>query len=126
MTTVFFPGKFQPPHIGHVMTITKIKKQFKKVIIGITEGQPRVISQEEVNTIFKTIFDDVEFILVKGTLTDYKNTNGLPDFDILLTGNDEVVIWAKSLNVDVLKIPRSKGILCSGTELREVIKECQR
>lgn len=120
MNIAFFPGKFQPPHIGHVITIAKLRKQYQ-VIIGVTEDPPRVISPMEVCKIFKTIFD-IECIILKGTLTKYNNITSLPKFDILLTGNDKVIEWAQLLNIPVLKVPRSDGILCSGTELREAMK----
>ena len=40
MSTAFFPGKFHPPHIGHVQTILDILPDYDKVIIGVTERAP--------------------------------------------------------------------------------------
>lgn len=117
---LFFPGKFQPPHIGHVLTIAKLMNN-NHVIIGITQGEPRVVSQEKVKQIFETIFrNKVEYHLVKGTLTDYKKLEGLPEFDVLVTGNDEVIEWGIKLGLTVRKVSRSDGIGCSGTELRNL------
>jgi cytidyltransferase-like protein len=124
MTTAFFPGKFQPPHIGHARTISKLKRRFSKLIIGITEDGPRVVSRDEVHSSFRDIFwQDVEYFLVDGTLTDYKDVKSLPKFDILVTGNDEIVRWAKSLGIVVEKVSRSDGISCSGVKLRELYEE---
>ena len=125
MTTVFFPGKFQPPHIGHVRTISKLLMKYQQIIVGVTEGEPRVVPQEEVIKQFKEIFAIIpgyraRFVPIEGTLTDYQSLNGIPEFDILVTGNDEVIKWAIDLEICVKKIPRSKGIGCSGTEIRSL------
>jgi len=125
MTTVFFPGKFQPPHIGHARTIAKLLNKYDKVIVGVTEGPPRVMDREEVIRQFKEIFQIVpmwriKFHSIDGVLTDYKKLDGIPEFDILITGNDEVVKWAIDLGICVKKVSRSNGIGCSGTSLRRI------
>lgn len=123
MTTILFPGKFQPPHIGHILTISKLLKH-GRVIVGITEGEPRVISREEVQTIFETVFTTrAEYKFIDGTLTDYTDMDKLPEFDVVATGNDEVIEWGLKLGLSVKKVPRSKGIGYSGTELRELHNE---
>ena len=123
MITVFFPGKFQPPHIGHVMTISKLINNYEKVIIGITEDKPRIVSREEIQTIYETIFGKkVEYRFIDGVLTDYKTTEGLPKFDILISGNSDVIEWGLKLGIAVKSMPRSKGIGCSGSEVRELLE----
>lgn len=123
MTTILFPGKFQPPHIGHILTISKLLKH-GRVIVGITEGEPRVISREEVQTIFETVFTTrAGYKFIDGTLTDYTDMDKLPEFDVVATGNDEVIEWGLKLGLSVKKVPRSKGIGYSGTELRELHNE---
>jgi cytidyltransferase-like protein len=114
----FFPGKFQPPHIGHILTISKLMNTFD-VIIGISPDTPRIISQVEVKRIFKEIFGErVEYFIFDNVLTTYTSINKFPHFDIVLTGNDDVVAWAKRIKLNVEKIPRSKCIGGNGTELR--------
>jgi len=120
--TAFFPGKFQPPHIGHVLTISKILKKYN-VIIGISPDGPNIISQNEVINIFKTIFENrVEYFIFDNVLSNYKDVNIFPYFDIILTGNIEIINWAKKLKLPVEKIPRSNCIGGSGTELRRLYK----
>ena len=120
--TAFFPGKFQPPHIGHVLTISKILKKYN-VIIGISPDGPNIISQNEVINIFKTIFvNRVEYFIFDNVLSNYKDVNIFPYFDIILTGNIEIINWAKKLKLPVEKIPRSNCIGGSGTELRRLYK----
>lgn len=124
----FFPGKFHPPHIGHILTILSILPKYKKLVIGVTEDTPseKVVNVSGIintlNLFFKE-FDNVEIILIRGVLTEKKNTDGLPKFDVLLSGNDTVLLWAKNNGVKVQYVPRSDGFLCSGTEIRSILHE---
>ena len=133
MSVAFFPGKFQPPHLGHVETINRILEDYDKVIIGITEDKPRVMSQKEVAQHFKKAFKHlrpdkfIEIIFLKGKLCDWSEEyamKNLPDFDVLITaGNTEVEEWARSCDIPVINIPRSEGVGFSGTELRKIYED---
>lgn len=123
MSIVFFPGKFQPPHIGHVLTISKLLDKYTKVIVGISDDEPRVMSFEEIRDIFNTIFrGQIEIVYVEGVLTKKRDLNGLPSFDFLASGNEKVLEWGRKMELSVKKIPRSKGVGYSGTELRTLYK----
>ena len=116
----FFPGKFQPPHIGHVLTISKLMKEYD-IIIGISPDDPRVVSQYEVKKTFKLIFEDrVRYYIFDRVFTDYITMSNFPDFDILLTGNDKVITWADELNIRAKKILRTQCIGGNGEELRKL------
>ena len=124
----FFPGKFHPPHIGHILTMLKILPKYKKLIIGVTEDMPekKVTNATGImNTLnlFFSSFDNVEIVLIKGVLTERKNLGDLPKFDVLLSGNNEVLIWAKNNDVKTCYVSRSEGFLCSGTEIRSILHE---
>ena len=124
----FFPGKFHPPHIGHILTILSILPKYKKLVIGVTEDTPseKVVNVSGIintlNLFFKE-FDNVEIILIKGVLTEKKDTDGLPKFDVLLSGNDTVLLWAKNNGIKAQYVSRSDGFLCSGTEIRSILHE---
>jgi nicotinamide mononucleotide adenylyltransferase len=124
----FLPGKFHPPHIGHILTILNVLPKYKKLIIGVTEDAPteKVTTAKDIvdtlNLFFKS-FDNAEVMLIKGVLTEKKNLDGLPEFDVLLSGNEKVLDWAKHNEANPIFIPRSDGFLCSGTEIRSVLKE---
>ena len=123
MSVVFFPGKFQPPHIGHVLTISKLRNEYPKIIVGISDDEPRVMSFEEIRDTFDTIFrDQIEIVYVKGVLTQKNDLNELPSFDFLASGNEKVLEWGKKMGLSVKNIPRSKGVGYSGTELRALYK----
>lgn len=129
MSVGFFPGKFQPPHIGHIITISKLLKDYNKIIIGITEDEPRIMPREKVKEIFNTIFEPfiqfshVDTILIDGILTKRENIDDLPKFDVLLSGNDKVLNWGLKHRFTVKNIPRSKGIGYSGIQIRKLYED---
>jgi nicotinamide mononucleotide adenylyltransferase len=124
----FFPGKFHPPHIGQIQTILKLIPKYRKLIIGVSGDIPKnpVALPEEIASSLKEVFahfENVEVIMIKGVLVEKSNTCGLPDFNILLSGNPDVINWANNMKINVEFVERSYGIMCSGTEVRGAINE---
>jgi len=121
--TVFFPGKFHPPHLGHARTILKLIPRYSKVIIGVSGDVPsdEVTSVDEIvcilNDLF-TPFENVEVVRIEGVLVEKNSLKGLPKFDILLSGNPVVLEWAKKMGIKSEYLPRSEGMYFSGTEIR--------
>lgn len=124
----FFPGKFHPPHIGHVQTILNILPKYRKLIIGVSEHMPKNATITEPRDIvhalksFFNSFENIEVCLVEGVLSKKKDLEGLPDFDVLLSGNPKVLSWANRLKVNVQYIPRSEGMLFNGSGIRDILK----
>ncbi len=123
----FFPGKFHPPHVGHILTILSILPEYSKVIVGVTEDCPenKVTNAKEIvttlNSFFKN-FDTVDVCFVQDVLVEKTDLKGLPNFDVLVSGNEKVLKWGENNNIDSKYIPRSEGAFCSGTEIRLVLK----
>ena len=120
----FFPGKFQPPHLGHIITIMSLYDKYDKIIVAITDENDSIISQQERNYIFQSVFkylDKVEITLLPGILVEFENANLLPVFDVCLSGNSQVVEWMKKFDKKVIKTPRSQGLGYSGTEIRSLL-----
>ena len=68
MTIALFPGKFQPPHLGHITTLMKLYPKYDKIIIGITQDKPEVLSQEKRKELFDSFMDrivHVQFLIEK-------------------------------------------------------------
>jgi len=124
MVTAFFPGKFQPPHLGHILTINKIYNQYDKIIIGVTEGPPRVMSLEDTCNILRETFKYMPKIEIYPIINTMDNETAIPylpkDWDVILTGNEYVVGLAKKYGWNYKRIARSKGIGYSGTEIRKL------
>jgi len=123
----FFPGKFHPPHIGHIQTILNILPFYKKLIIGVSEHVPEdnVITDPQ-NILcalkdFFVYFKNIEVCKIDGILTDKKDIKDLPNFDVLLSGNPDVLMWAKKMGLNSDYVQRSEGILFSGCEIRSLV-----
>ena len=130
----FFPGKFHPPHLGHLCTILDLVPKFRKIIIGVSEDRPKdfeCTTPDRVIEIMKLVFknfDNIEVVLIDGVLTERTSMDGLPDFDILISGNKDVLDWANDVGILCECTPRSPGFLYSGTEIRQILGEnsCQK
>jgi nicotinamide mononucleotide adenylyltransferase len=124
----FFPGKFHPPHIGHVKTIFGFLNNYKKVIVCVSGHIPNdpVTTPMKIFELMKAFFkdyDNIEVMFLNEVLVKKKNLEGLPKFDVLLSGNEEVLEWAKSQNLGAEFCERSEGFLLSGTKIRELLNE---
>ena len=124
----FFPGKFHPPHIGHLQTIMNIANEYNQVIVGVTGDIPDhpLVTAKDIAICFKqilTCYKDISVYLIDGVLCEKKTLEGLPKFDILLSGNKRVLEWADSMDIKNKFIARSFGFKCSGTNIREQLKE---
>ena len=120
-----FPGKFQPPHIGHVISIIRIYEKYTKIIIGITEDGPIVMEQQKRVEMMQEVFkfmDKVEVIPLRGVIEEYIDNSLFPEFDICLSGNKKVVEKIRFLGMNAEFLDRSKGIGFSGTEIRATFK----
>ncbi len=120
MITALFPGKFQPPHLGHILTLMKLYEKYDKIIIGITEDKPEVLSQKERKEIFEAVLQHLskfEVVLIKGTIEHSKSQDNLPEFDVCISGNKKVIDKIKSFGKKAGLIPRSGDY--SGTEIRK-------
>ncbi len=114
----FFPGKFHPPHLGHLKTILKIIPAYNKVIIGISGDIPDnpIITQDDVFSTLEEFFeryDNVDVQMFSGRLIDKPDTTGLPAFDVVISGNPAVLEWADSIGIKNQHVDRSLGELSS-------------
>ena len=109
----FFPGKFQPVHMGHISSLMKIFDDYDKIIIGITSDSPNVLSLKSRKEIFKSVlsrFNKFEYVFFDTALINIKDTNILPEFDVCVTGNQEVVDFMEKNNFKTRLLSRSKEI----------------
>ena len=107
-----FPGKFNPPHAGHIQTIQRLLNRYH-LTVCVTEDQPdnAVMTPRE-------IADEIEFFapteILPGRLIDY-DYNPFPG-KVICSGNQDVIDWAIKVGAEHEYIPRA-GII-SGTNIR--------
>ena len=124
-SVAFFPGKFQPVHMGHVTSLMKIFDDYDKIIIGITSDPPNVLSLNARKEIFESVlsrFNKFEYVFFDTALIDIKDKTILPQFDVCVTGNQKVVDYMKKNNFKTRLLSRSEGVGYSGTEIRSISK----
>ncbi len=125
MTTALFLGRFQPPHVGHLLTIRSLAKQYETLIVGVTEAEPSVMPVANVIELLRTLLpdDNIKFEHVTGSV-EGGSANINIEFDVCCSGNQAVLDIMKSKGYDVSFTPRSNDHLYSGTQERDnFIKE---
>ena len=127
MVTALFSGRFQPPHLGHILTLMDIYPKYSKIIVAITNNtyggeKPHVLPRNKVKEILERIFQNlpkIEVVLTEEGFPVRQTFTDLPEFDVVVTGNRATIKNMKNLGINSEYIPRSYGIGYSGTELRE-------
>jgi hypothetical protein len=101
-----FPGKFNPPHIGHAATILKLKERYDlEVVVTGDIPEDSILSQDEIVNEIRNLLVNVSKI--EGKLTDLKEN----PFDCLvISGNSEVGEWCKKVGAEYKYIERSGNL----------------
>lgn len=129
MTTAIFPGRFQPPHIGHIMTLIDIYPLYDKIIVAVTKftwwgEKKQVIKPSEIVEILRELLKHMpkyEVILTDEGFNERVQFDDLPKFDVVVTGDKRILERLPPLGIKVDYIPRSNlaGFEISGTILRK-------
>ena len=128
MNVAFFPGKFQPIHLGHIITLMNIYDKYDKIIVGITDDKPEIISQVERKNIFHCVLRHLpkfEIVLIRGVIVKGENLDSLPNFDVCISGNPEVINKLNAYGIKTEFLKRSEGLGFSSTEIRSLINKEQ-
>ncbi len=140
-TTAIFSGRFDPPHLGHVMTIIGLCERFGRVIIPVLKYNEReVCSAVEAKNIFDFMFSEMSpihsisckpEIIVNavhfGEVTKEYYDQFLKQYKILqehcvyVSGNPEVLDHMATLDVRCEYLPRSRDDIYEGTKIRKYL-----
>lgn len=114
-----FIGKFQPPHIGHMITARKLADRYAHVIVAVTDGKPNIMSPESVLNLFEEVLGNESFSYehIKGAV-DEGTAKFSFDFDIICSGNPLVLDLLKKQGHKVEFIERSSDDYFTGTSIR--------
>lgn len=114
----YFPGKFNPPHFGHFLSIMDLSKIYDLTVVVTGEKIiPEIYTQDEIVNEIKKL--GIPVIKIDQKLTELRK---IPEFitseeEIIISGNEEVEEWCKNLGIQFKNYSRS-GIIES-TKIRK-------
>jgi cytidyltransferase-like protein len=121
MSTVLFSGRFDPPHLGHMITVARLWETFDAITIVILDypeseypisyrAQALKEMVRHLNGRYKVLVNQTHFgKITREELSKFK-------FDVYASGNLEVLKHIESLGFKTLYVERSYEY--SGTEIR--------
>ncbi len=114
-----FIGKFQPPHLGHVMTAKRLLRKYNSIIIAVTDGKPNVMPPNEVLALFKEVLgvEKVEYRHIPGAVDEGSAVFDF-EFDVICSGNLVVLELLKNKGFNVEFVERTKDSYFTGTSIR--------
>ena len=135
-----FSGRFDPPHLGHLMTILDLCKLFQKIVVVVLDyrGRPTCSASMAV-LIFETLFEDflpqicankIECIvnhthMAEVSVSEYDDlleaVGTTRANSIYLSGNPEVLKHMEEIGIKNEPVPRSIDHIYSGTIVRSKI-----
>ena len=105
-----FPVKANPPHLGHILTLLRIKDDYDKIIISVLDVN-LFITPKEVIKIFKKVFDHFpnkfHYFIHQYSFTTKTEFDYLPPYDIIVTANKKVYDNVKKHGINVKLIERT-------------------
>lgn len=104
-----FVGKFNPPHIGHALTILKLKEKYNLELCITNDNTVEYLTQEQIAKEMEGFGLPVH--MIEGRLIDYTH-NPFDNDVIILSGNEEVKEWANKYFVNFNFVERS-GLISS-------------
>lgn len=129
MAIAFFPGRFQPPHLGHILTLMRIYPRYDKIYIGISSNtyggkRKQVLPISVVKEMLESVFQHLpkfEVILSGESVITRETFDDLPKFDVVIGGNPRTIHRLERIGVKVKFELRSEGVGWCSTELREIL-----
>lgn len=120
MTTALFLGRFQPPHVGHLLTISRLAQKYDRVIVGVTECEPSVMPVENVISILELLLQigNITFIKVRGSVEGGTAVIDC-EFDVCCSGNPAVLSIMKGKGYEIEFVERAFDSIFSGTKERQ-------
>jgi cytidyltransferase-like protein len=136
-----FSGRYDPPHLGHLITILSIAALFGRVIVVILDYEEReACTSGEAQKIFNSVFDmifpgglrsKVEVVIHdkhfgKITFAEYdlflRNIGVCYNHCTYLSGNPEVLANMERQQIKHSAFPRSYDKFYTGTVIRERLR----
>lgn len=139
--TAVFSGRFDPPHIGHILTIMDIMRQYSKVVVVVLDRSSReVCNAMEAAEIFNLIFDHIlpriartkvdvivnHIHFAEITYSEYdlflRNIGACSNHTVYLSGNQDVLRNMNKQQIRNRYITRSMDRIYEGTKIRKYLE----
>jgi len=124
MSTILFSGRFDKPHLGHLITIQRLMRQYDMVVVVVLDyPEANYDIDFRMNVLNEALLNSKgSFIITKnetnfGEITD-EELEEFPCFQYYGSGNKKVLKHIKSLggNTIVVYVPRYPGYSASKEE----------
>jgi nicotinamide mononucleotide adenylyltransferase len=116
----YFLGKFQPPHLGHVLTFNRLKQERQiDLRIMVTLGESDFTEYSNIKTIFTKALNLKEtHISASSGSIELGTIEGLPQNATYYTGNEQVIKILKAKGYTCEYVARSWDKYYTGTGIR--------
>ena len=123
-----FPGRFQPPHLGHVITIMRIYPIYDEILVAITEytyegTKKRVLPTRKIIRILEKLFahlPKIKVVTIGRGIIERRSFDDLPPCNYIVSGNMGVILAAEKAGYKARLIPRADDLYyLRGETIRE-------
>lgn len=120
-TTVLFSGRFDPPHIGHVITVARLASQFRRVLVYVLDYPEREYSMAYSLSVLREACAHMARVDIcanshhfgKISADDLRRYR----FDVYASGNDSCLKHIAGLGKKTLFVERAAGVSATATRL---------
>jgi nicotinamide mononucleotide adenylyltransferase len=124
--TILFSGRFDPPNLGHIMTLQRLAQEYAKVIVCILDYpqqfQPIKERLEIMESTLYCCIGNYEIMVnnVHFGVINKEDIEPLPDFDVYGSGNAVCEAHMTKLGYKVVDVRRTPGY--ASTDIRDWLK----
>lgn len=135
MKTALFPGRFQPFHLGHLLTIQKILRNNHNIVIALRDAPMNRRNpfslRERKRIIFQSLkeactnFNRIEIVEIPDICDNWvKKIEKIADFSIVYSGNSDIKKPFRDSKYPVIHLSSRKKYY-SGTKIRRLLSNDQ-
>jgi len=117
--TILFSGRFDPPHLGHIMTLQRLALEYDKVIVCILDYPQQFYPiKDRLETMATALSGCLGTFVVVTNSVNFENitkedVDTLPAFDVYGSGNTICYLRMNALGYKVVPVNRTPGYKAS-------------
>jgi len=129
MSTVLFTGRFDKPHVGHIINIQRLGQKFENVIVCVLDdGKQFYPIKERIQILFDALENSKGNYTVISNKTNFEQISSLrikaevPNFDVYASGNWACVQNLKNMGYKTIDVARYPGYTArTGRVIQKII-----